>query len=317
LRQNLKRQDFDHRLWKILKAQHLEKKKILVALSGGVDSVALLVSLKKLNLKVGAAYVHHGKAKSEAQQKYRDQAEIFCQNLCQKLDVEFFSLKIKKKSSSEAALRDQRYGALHAYLIEKDFDVLALAHHRDDLLETRLLRLIRGTGAQGLAAMQVFESPLFRPLLGFFKLDLETYLKSEKLRFLKDPSNASIDPLRNWLRDKWLKPLAKKQKGSLVSLARSLETLASEVSSVEKPDLLLRNEAFSSQDLSRAFYLSLNPTEQSRLLAQYLLSRGKKDFSQSHLQEIRKRLDKSQKELIFRVASCDWHINAEQIKVGN
>ena len=256
---------------------------------------------------------------------------FFCKNLCAKLGVEFFPLKIKKVSVSEAALRDQRYQALRQCLQDQQLDILALAHHRDDLLETRLLRLIRGTGGQGFAAMHTLEMPLFRPLLDFFKADLEAYLKSEKLRFLKDPSNDSLDPMRNWLREKWLKPLEKKQKGSLVSLARSLETLASEVSSSEKSDLLRQNAAFLSQDpkevaktdpkgiaaidLSRSFYLSLNPTEQGRLLAQYLHSRGKKDFSQSHLQEIRKRLDKEQKDLTFRVAGCNWFVNAEQIKV--
>lgn len=307
--------DFEHRLWKILKSEPLEKKKVLVALSGGVDSVALLVALKKLKVDVKAAYVHHGETRNRDQQKYRDQAEKYCADLCRRLGLDFFSLKVQRAAASEAGLREQRYGALEECRRRQQLDILALAHHRDDLLETRLLRLIRGTGGQGLGAMQVFEAPLFRPLLGFFKAELKLYLKAQKIRPLKDPSNGDIDPLRNWLREKWLKPLSKKQKGSLVSLARSLETLANEVSNSKKADLLLQNEAFTSQNLSRAFYLSLNPSEQSRLLAQYLLSRGKKDFSQSHLQEIRKRLDKAQKELTFRVAACDWFINAEQISI--
>lgn len=310
------KRDFDHRLWKLLKSRHLEKKKFLIALSGGVDSVALLAAFAKVlpRAQLAAAYVHHGKTKSAIQKKYRRQAGELCRKLCADLDIEFYFLEVESKTNSEAELRTLRYDSLRKCRSANDFNFIALAHHRDDLLETRLLRLIRGTGAQGLQAMRIQDEDLFRPLLDFFKVELEEYLRAEKIKFLKDPSNKSDDPMRNWLRRSWLSSLEKKQKGGKAVLARSLDTLAEELS-VSQGDLLQRNEAFSSQALSRAFYLSLNPTEQIRLLAQYLLARGKRDFSQSHLEEIRKRLDKVQNDLTFRVASCNWHINAEQIKV--
>ncbi|WP_413557078.1 tRNA lysidine(34) synthetase TilS [Bdellovibrio sp. HCB209] len=314
------KQDLDHQVWKLIKKFDLQDKKFLVALSGGADSVATLAVLSKLIKaeKLGACYFHHGDDKN---QDYRKEAQAFCEKLCKKLGVQFFALKSKSLAKSEAQYRDQRYEALKRLQKEHDFEVLATGHHSDDLLETRLMRIVRGTGAQGLIAMSYYSQGVFRPFLETPKVELRKYLRSERLRAFEDPSNAILDPFRNWVREDWLKALEKRQKGAVNSLARSLETLAQELHSLEhKPgtDLLSQNEANKPQGvegISRAFYLTLNQFEQRRLLAQYLFSLGKRDFSQSQLEEIQKRLDKSQKVITFKVSGCDWEINAEQIKV--
>ncbi len=310
------KKDLDHQVWKNIKAESLQDQKIIVALSGGIDSVALLVTLKKVHKKLAAAYFHHGESEIKEQNDYREKAAQFCQRLCKKLNIEFHLVKSSQFLKSEADMREQRYQGLIKLLKSENANVLALAHHRDDLLETRMLRLIRGTGGQGLGAMSLFKAPYFRPFLENSKKELKAYLAAEKIRYLKDPSNESTDPLRNWLREEWFKDLEKRQKGSLKSLARSLETLANEVSAVPTWDLLAQNEEYElSQGLSRLFYLSLTLMNQKKLLAQYLLSLGKRDFTQSHLEEICKRLDNLQKVITFRVARMDWKVNAEQIKV--
>lgn len=321
-------QDLDHHVWKLLKANGLQKQKILVALSGGVDSLALLLVLAKIHKgagkaaghgsghkKLAAAYFHHGEGPN---QEYRDKALKFCQKVCLKNGVEFFSLKASRTARSEAEHRASRYEALQSLMATEGFSVLSLGHHQDDLLETRLLRLIRGTGAQGLQAMEIFKDNKFRPFLQISKKELKAYLRLEKQRALEDPSNKSsdkkTDPLRNWLRQDWLKALEKRQKGGVESLSRSLETLSQELSGSTQ-DLLLENEAYRTQGLSRGFYLCLSPQQQKRLLAQYLWSLQMKNFSQSHLEEIQKRLDNPQKVFTLKVAGCLWEINAEQIKV--
>lgn len=308
------KRDLDHHVWKLIKLHSLQEKKILVALSGGVDSVALLRVLSKVHPKnrLGVCYFHHGE---DSNQEYRKEAQVFCEKLCKKLEVDFFPLKSSALAKSEAEYRQLRYEAMRRLMSQEGFAVLATGHHRDDLLETRILRLIRGTGAQGLAAMHSYKEGLLRPFLEVSKKDLKKYLREEKLRVFEDPSNESLDPLRNWIRQEWLKELEKKSKGATSALARSLETLAHELENRPGGDLLSQNEAYKSQGLSRAFYLSLSSFEQKRLLAQYLFALGKKDFSQSHLEEIQKRLDKSQKVIMFKVAGCHWEINAEQIKV--
>lgn len=306
------KRNLDHQLWKFILKYNLKDKKIGIALSGGLDSVALLVSLSKVHKDIQAFHFHHGPTSSRPQKKYRDQAVVFCQKLCAKIKVPLEVLASTEKSgASEADLRKLRYGAFGKFMSDNQIDVLMLAHHADDLLETRLLRLIRGTGAQGLEAMKECDGNFARPFLMISKQDLKLYLKGEKVKFLEDPSNESIDPLRNWLRKTWLSPLEKRQKGASQSLARSLEALVQEVSGQKS----LLSEAFSSQGLSRAYYLTLTEADQQRLLAQYLYRLGKRDFSQSHIKEIQKRLDSSQKEHSFRVASCDWNVNAQQIKI--
>lgn len=308
------KQDLDHHVWKLIKLHGLQDKKILVALSGGTDSVALLRVLTKVHKKdlLGVCYFHHGE---DANQEYRKEAQVFCEKLCKKLAVEFFPLKASQLAKSEAEYRDLRYEAVERLKKEQGFDIVAAGHHRDDLLETRLIRLIRGTGAQGFTAMHVLRDGLFRPFLDISKRELKKYLREEKLRSFEDPTNQSLDPLRNWLREEWLKALEKRSRGSMAALSRSLETIAQEIETRPWGDLLSQNEAYKSQGLQRAFYLTLSPFEQKRLLAQYLFSLGKKDFSQSHLEEIQKRLDKSQKVITFKVAGCQWEVNAEQIKV--
>lgn len=349
-------QDLEHHVWKLIKHHSLQDKKILVALSGGVDSVALLCVLSKIHKKesIGACYFHHGE---DSNQEYRNGALVFCENLCKQMNVRFYSvraaevsgsvlssdeiakskvnanakisgiiespssLKIpgeslpKLLSKSEEAYRDLRYAALSRLMETEKFDLLSTAHHRDDLLETRMLRLIRGSGAQGIQAMHILKDRTFRPFLEITKDELKTYLCEEKVQAFEDPSNESLDPLRNWLRQKWFKDLEMRSPGGTGALARSLETLAQELESRPWGDLLTCNESYESQGLSRSFYLSLSLFEQKRLLAQYLYSLGKRDFSQAHLEEIQKRLDKSQKVITFKVGGCHWEVNAGQIKV--
>ncbi len=311
------KQDLDHHVWKQIRTYSLQNKKILVALSGGVDSTALLRVLSKVHKKelLGACYFHHGESSN---QEYRKDAQVFCEKLCGKLGIQFYTLKSSELAKSEAQYRDLRYEALRRLMLDEDFQILATGHHRDDLLETRLLRLIRGTGVQGFQAMLAYKDQVFRPLLEITKKELKKYLREEKLRSFEDPTNESLDPLRNWLREEWLVLLDKRQRGAVVSLARSLETIAEEISfqGVQAwGDLLSQNESYKTQGLSRSFYLTLSPFEQRRMLAQYLYSLGKKDFSQAQLEEIQKRLDKSQKVITFKVSGCEWVINAQQIKV--
>lgn len=315
------KQDIDHRVWKLLKEHSLQDKKILVALSGGVDSAALLRILSKTHHieKLAAAYFHHG---DDGNQAYRDKALNFCEKLCMKMNVSFYPLQAVRSSRSlkmsEEKYRLQRYEALRVLMRGQGFDVLVTGHHRDDLLETRLIRLLRGTGAQGLQAMAVFKDHIFRPLLDVGKAELKSYLRSEKVRSFEDPSNKSVDPLRNWIREEWLKDLERRQKGAVATMARSLDTIAHDAVIQSWGELLREGQistSESSRGLSRSFYLTLTSLEQKRFLAQYLYSLGKRDFSQAHIEEIQKRLDNSQKMITFIIGGCEWFINAEQIMV--
>lgn len=310
----LLKQDLDHEVWKLIRHHGLENKKILVAFSGGVDSLALLRVLKKIHdpLRLAAVYFHHGE---DSNQHYRKEAEEFCRNFCRQEGIPFFALKSGTLAKSEAQYRELRYEALKRLMIEQAFDLIATGHHQDDLLESRLMRLIRGTGGQGLQAMVAYNREIFRPFLEVSKETLRAYLVSEMILPFEDPSNTSLEPLRNWIREEWLPLLEKRSEGAVSSLARSLETIAQELELHSGNSLLSQNEAYKTQGLSRSLYLTLSPFEQRQLLAQYLYALGKRDFSQAQLEEVQKRLDNSQKMLTFKIAGCQWEINAQQIKV--
>jgi tRNA(Ile)-lysidine synthase len=308
------KQNLDHAVWKLLKEHDLQSKKILIAFSGGVDSTTLVRVLSKIHKAelLGLCYFHHG---DDSNRDYREKAQVFTEKFAKKIGLPYFTIKTTQLAKSEAQYRELRYEALDKLMKQEGFTVLATGHHSDDLLETRLLRLIRGTGAQGMQAMHIYKAPLFRPFLEVRKLELKKYLRAEKIRAFEDPSNSSLDPLRNWIRQDWLKALEKKSRGVTRSLSRSLETIARDLESSSWGELLRQNEDFKSQGLSRAFYLTLTPLEQRRMLAQYLFALEKKDFTQAHLEEIQKRLDNSKKVITFKVGGCEWEINAEQIKV--
>lgn len=308
--------NLDHQVLKALKKEQLQDAKLVVAVSGGVDSVALLLSLVKLMnpAQLIAAYVHHGEGNPFS--AYRSEAAQFVERLCGELGVEFHPLKLEagEGAQSEATLREGRYAKLRELCQSAQASCIALGHHADDLLETRLLRLIRGTGPRGLEAMQTRKEDLFRPFLGVSRKDLEEYLLAEeKMTALEDPSNAENDYLRNWLRNVWLPQLEEKVPGSSLAMARSLELIVSELH--QKPTEVETHEYVNEQGIQRSYFLTLDPEGQVRCLARYLYLLQIKSFSHSQLEEIKKRLANSQKVHTFKVAGLSWNINAEQIRV--
>lgn len=173
-----------------------------VGLSGGVDSVVLLHMLAQLKERLGltltAVHVHHGL------QQQADEWAAFCAELCKKWDVplriEYVTVDAKGKGI-EAAAREQRYRVFGC----SNADRVALAHHRDDQVETFMLGALRGSGLKGLSAMPKLRYLnggvyLWRPLLDFRRDQLAEYAQAYNLDFIDDPSNQDSTLLRNWLR---------------------------------------------------------------------------------------------------------------------
>jgi tRNA(Ile)-lysidine synthase len=207
-------------------------------------------------------------------------------------------------------MRESRYQFLLKVAEKKQIPVIATAHNSEDVLETRLMRLIRGTGPQGLKAIQIYRPPFFRPFLKISRHEIELYISKENLKPLTDPSNKDNRYLRNWLRTVWLPQLEAKRPGGKKVLARSFDSI------VEQLDIILhRQESLSSDKLNRGEFLAMAESEQKRRLAAALLHLGQKNFTQFHLEEIRKRVVESPKNNSFRVAGCQWQVNAQQIQV--
>ncbi len=299
----------DHHVWHQLKKYSLEKKSFIVALSGGADSLALAECLIRVLgfKKVKLAYFHHGGKVS-----YRDKAFTFCQTYAESRGVVLITQKWQgPELMSEADMREKRYQFLMDEQSKNSEIIVATGHQQNDVIETRIMRLMRGTGPQGLKAIQIFRPPFFRPLLAISRTQIEVYLNKQNLVPMTDPSNADTSYLRNWLRTAWLPQLEKKRPGSYQSLGRSLEALAESLTFEDSQESLKQPK----DKISRSEFLARTEPEQTRWLARALLHSGQKDFTQFHLQEIRRRLIESPKSNIFRVAGCDWHVNAQQIQV--
>ena len=174
----------------------------IVGLSGGADSVALLLILKELGYCVEAAHCNFHLRGKESQ---RD--EEYCINLCKEQDIKLHLIHFqtaeyaeKHKVSIEMAARTLRYNYFEALRQNIGADAVCVAHHRDDSVETVLLNLLRGTGLRGLMGIRPRNKYIIRPLLACSKADIEAYLAVKGQAFVTDSSNLVADVKRNKLR---------------------------------------------------------------------------------------------------------------------
>ncbi|MBK9283894.1 MAG: tRNA lysidine(34) synthetase TilS [Sphingobacteriaceae bacterium] len=190
-------------VFQYIKAQKLfkEKDEILLALSGGVDSV-VLVKILSQKYKVTVAHCNFMLRGKES-----DADETFCKGMASKLGVQFLSKKLnaaayatKNGLSIQMAARELRYNWFKEILQKKKLDYLVTAHHHDDNIETFFLNLFKGSGTKGLKGMQSLESTSIKPLLPFTKDQIINYAKINKLKFREDSSNTKTLYERNFIR---------------------------------------------------------------------------------------------------------------------
>src|SRR5712675_402445 len=203
---------------------------LALGLSGGVDSVALLSILLELApaLKVSlrAVHVNHGISPNAARW-----AE-FCTGLCARsgiaLQLETVDIGPYRNLGLEGAARRAR----HEVFARVDADFIVLAQHRDDQAETLLLRLLRGAGARGLAAMSPLKSlagarsRLLRPLLAVSRAEIESYARLRGLEWVEDESNADTIRRRNFLRHQVFPLLERQFPAARATIARAAAHLA-------------------------------------------------------------------------------------------
>ncbi len=267
----------------------------------------------KINFAV--AHVHHGSNAESVTRKFRSKAKQLVKDFCQQNGIVFFTNEVAAEIQliSEAALRRYRYEYLKGILRSEGYDYMVIAHHQQDLLETRLIRLIRGTGLQGLPAMQEWSGALFRPFLDLKKCELEAYAQFRDILFCEDPSNRELTSLRNWLRHHWLRDLEGKRAGSVSTLGRSLEGIATELSLIQNPGPKSKAERL--HKIDRAMLQSLSKSEQQRLLAQFLHERGSTNYSRSQIDEVLKRLNTKRKQFQFSLMKELWLVTAKYISL--
>lgn len=193
---------FTDRLLKNLKP--FESKRLVVGFSGGVDSHVLLFCLARGNPDVNfcALHINHGLSPQS------DDWEAHCSEVARQLGVPFYTQRVHVQThgSLEASARRARYGAFESFLEEQD--VLLLAHHQDDQVETILMNLFRGSSQFGVVGMParraLGKAMLFRPLLDSTREEINQYASANSLEFIQDESNAEQAHDRNYLRHRIL-----------------------------------------------------------------------------------------------------------------
>ena len=205
---------------------------ITAALSGGADSVCLLIILKELSDKysftLDALHINHCIRGKES-----DRDEEFCRNLCKKYDIPLTVIRTdvpaaaaESKKSLEETARDIRYQAFEKHAGDKG--KIATAHTVSDNAETVILNMARGTGLKGLCGIPPVRDNIIRPLIDVTRQQIEDYLKSMNQGFVTDSTNLSDDYTRNRIRHKIIPELLKINEGFYKTFSSEIKILKEE-----------------------------------------------------------------------------------------
>ena len=253
---------------------------LLVGLSGGLDSCVLLHALSRnprlAHQGLRAVHVHHG-LHADA-----DRWAEHCRELCKAIGVPLVVTRVEVQRDAgdglEAAARKARYTAFEQQM--QAGDVLVTAHHRDDQAETFLLRALRGSGPDGLAAMRSLRpfatGQHWRPLLQVPRSQLLDYAHAHGLAWQEDPSNLDTHHDRNFLRQRVMPLLRDRWPQADLALLRSALLIADAVELLEQEDLaaLQQVRADEPQSLSAIALLALPAPRRARVLRRWIESLG-------------------------------------------
>ena len=208
---------------RFIENQNLIKKedKLLIAFSGGSDSLFLLWFFNKFKLKykisIAALHINHSLRGKES-----DEDEQFCAQYCKKNKIEFYSEKVDVKKlalqnnfSIEEAARNLRYNKLEEFANRINATKIVTAHNLEDNTETILLNLFRGSGLKGMSGIPTQRGNIIRPILSTSKKEILNTLKKHNLKYRTDSSNLENDYTRNYLRNEILPKIKEKINSSL------------------------------------------------------------------------------------------------------
>ena len=200
----------------------------LVALSGGADSVALLLILKQLDYRIEAVHCNFHLRGEES-----DRDEEFVKTFCKQHDTHLHLIHFDTEEyasvhqvSIEMAARQLRYQYFEQLRQDIGAETICVAHHRDDAVETLLMNLMRGAGIHGLTGIHPKNGAVVRPLLGVSRQDIEDYLRQQDQSYVTDSTNLQPDVLRNKIRLQLLPLFEAISPGATDNIARSAHYLS-------------------------------------------------------------------------------------------
>ncbi|HET8885528.1 MAG TPA: tRNA lysidine(34) synthetase TilS [Salinimicrobium sp.] len=228
----------------------LSESKLLVAISGGLDSVVLAHLCSAIGLKFSLAHCNFNLRGEES-----DSDEVFVYELAKKLNVEVFVeyFDTKKyaedeKVSIQMAARELRYNWFLELKNALSFNYILTAHHANDSAETFLINFIRGTGLDGLTGIPKENKGIIRPLLHFSRVEIETFAKENNISWREDSSNASVKYLRNKIRHQIIPIIEEINPKFLESFLKTQHHLLQSADLLEDYTALLFREIVSKKD---------------------------------------------------------------------
>lgn len=248
--------------------------KYVVAVSGGVDSVVLLDLLAHQDLSLVVAHFDHGirEDSGEDRQFVGELAKSYG------LPFEYAEGKLGTGTSEEVA-RAARYDFLRDVQRKHDAKAIVTAHHQDDVLETAILNLLRGTGRKGLTALASGEE-LVRPLLNYTKDDIRTYAEAHGLKWHEDSTNQSTAYLRNYIRLELLPRFGEDDKTKLLYLIKNSRSINDEL------DAALAALLPEDEMLDRAKFIQLPHALARELMAAWLRRQNIREFDRKTIERL-------------------------------
>lgn len=203
----------------------IKEKKVLVAVSGGIDSMVLLHLLQSLpTVSIGVVHIDHHTRKGKSSQD-----ALFVSQYCTQNEIPLHIASYHHEEGNfQKNAREFRYKFLTKVSCEKNYDFIATAHHKDDHLESFLMGIIRGSGLWGIAGIARTKDKIIRPLLPFSRREIFLFADQYGIPYVEDSSNLSSDYHRNFLRNNVIPPLEKEIPFIKKKLHKSLELLQSD-----------------------------------------------------------------------------------------
>ncbi len=279
-----------------------KKNKILLAVSGGADSIFLLFVLKDLGYDIQIAHCNFNLRDVES-----DQDEQFVKDIADKYSIKcyvrsFDTLKYaeENKLSIQMAARQLRYDWFEELLVENNFSCIATGHHKDDSIETFLINLIRGSGISGLCGIQMINNKIVRPLLSFKRNQIEEFLTKKNIKYRNDSSNSDIKYLRNNIRHqlipllKEINPKIQETISNEIEMLNGINNIFKEkVDEIRKSIIIKREDLFiikisdllNIRNLEVVLYELLRPFgsfQVKKIINSLRLQSGKQFFSNTH-----------------------------------
>ena len=292
-----------------LKPLIFPRARLVLGLSGGLDSIVLLELLRRLatprDFRLSCVHVNHGISPNARRWA------VFCARRCEALGIPLavhcVDLQPYRSEGLEAAARRARY---EIFARQEDADFIVLAQHLDDQAETLLLQLLRGAGVKGAAAMPVLRAQggaragapaLLRPMLELSRRQIAAYAKANKLKWVDDESNADLRYDRNFLRHKVFPVIAQAFPGYRATLARAAGHLAEASLVLDGLATADAKFALSGKRLALAKLQRLGAARAKNLLRMLLQRRGAAAPEADHLEEALRQLFHARDDAAVRV----------------